>query len=325
MQASRRQILVRLSAAGLTGWLPSSPHAQGGKPLRVLVGFAPGGAVDIVAREVGEALRPAGYNAAIENRTGASGRLAVEQMLQSPADGSTLVFMPGGSATIFPHVYPKLKYDPFKDLAAVAAACEFSFALGVGPGTPAKTLKEFVDWAKANPGKANFGSAGGGTAMHFLGVMFGRAAGFEFTHIPYRGGAAALGDVLGGTVPAMTSTLPALAQPHKQGKVRILAFTGDKRLPGLPDVPSFKEVGYPQLELSESFGFFAHAKTPPTVLAELHAALRAAAAQPAVAAALTKQEFEPLSMSQGEFATRLKADFDRWGPVIKATGYRAED
>jgi tripartite-type tricarboxylate transporter receptor subunit TctC len=325
MTTTRRQAIAALLGTGALPALSGIAAAQTGKPLRVLVGYPPGGAVDVVAREVAEGLRSAGYAVVVENRTGAAGRLATEQMLAAPADGSTLVFMPGGNATIFPHVYPKLKYDPFKDLVPLAAACEFTFGLGVGPGTPAKTLKEFVDWAKANPGKASYGTPGGGTAMHFMGVMFARAAGFEFTHVPYRGGAAAIVDVLGGTVPALATTLPNLVQPHRQGKLRILAFTGSTRLPGLADVPTFKEAGYAGLEITENFGFFAHAKTPPAIVAELHAALRAAAAQSRVTSALEKLEFDPVSMTQAQYASLLKADFERWGPIIKATGYKAED
>jgi tripartite-type tricarboxylate transporter receptor subunit TctC len=323
MSSNRRSALMWLAAASLGG--PAGTWAQSGKPLRLLVGFAPGGALDVVAREIGEGLRSAGYNAIIDNRAGASGRLATEQLLAAPPDGATLVFMPGGNATIFPHVYPTLKYDPFKDLVPVAAACEFSFALAAGPGTPAKTLKEFIDWAKANPGKANYATPGGGTAMHFMGVMLGRAAGFEFTHIPYRGGAAAMIDAIGGTVATIATTVPNALQPHKQGKVRILAISGAQRLPALPGVPTFIEAGFPQLEIIETFGFFAHAKTPPAVLAELHSALRGAVTQTRVTAALEKLEFDPLSLSQAGFAARLKTDFERWGPVIKSTGYRADD
>jgi tripartite-type tricarboxylate transporter receptor subunit TctC len=325
MTTTRRSAIAALTSASLAPAFYGSAVAQTSKPLRVLVGYPPGGAVDVVAREVGEGLRSAGYAVVVENRTGAAGRLATEQLMAAPADGATLVFMPGGNATIFPHVYAKLKVDPIKDLVPVAAACEFTFGLGVGPGTPAKTLKEFVEWAKANPGKASYGTPGGGTAMHFMGVMFARAAGFEFTHVPYRGGAAAIVDVLGGTVPALATTLPNLVQPHRQGKLRILAFTGSKRLPGLPDVPTFKEAGYPGLEITENFGFFAHARTPPAIVAELHAALRAAATQSRVTAALEKLEFDPVSMTQAEYAALLKADHERWGPVIKATGYKAED
>lgn len=324
MSMNRRAAMTALSMTAM-GAAIGSAIAQTGRTLRLLVGYPPGGAVDVVARELAEAMRGQGFTVVVENRTGAAGRLATEQMLAAPADGATLVFMPGGNATIFPHVYRNLKYDPLKDLAPLGAVCEFSFALGVGPGTPARTLPEFVDWAKANPGKANYGTPGGGTAMHFMGVMFSRAAGFEFTHVPYRGGAAAMVDVLGGTVPALATTLPNLVKPHQQGKIRILAFSGAQRLSSLPDVPTFKELGYPGLVITESFGVFGSARLPAAVQAELHAAIRKAADDARVVAALRKQEFEPLSLSQAEFAARIKADHGRWGPVIQATGYSVND
>lgn len=321
---NRRATLNVLSMAALAAAL-RPVRAQTGRTVRLLVGYPPGGAVDVVAREFAEAMRTQGFSVIVENRTGAAGRLATEQMLGAPPDGSTLVFMPGGNATIFPHVYRNLKYDPLKDLAPLGAVCEFSFGLGVGPGTPARTLQEFVEWAKANPGKASYGTPGGGTAMHFMGVMFSRAAGIEFTHVPYRGGAAATIDVIGGTVPAMATTLPNLLQPHRQGKIHILAFTGDQRLPSLPNVPTFKELGYPGLVITESFGVFGSARLPTTVQAELHGAIRKAASDPRVTAALQHQEFAPLSLSQADYAARLKSDHDRWGPVIKSTGYTAND
>jgi tripartite-type tricarboxylate transporter receptor subunit TctC len=324
MIPNRRTTMRLVSAAMLCGAAPPLA-AQAGRTLKLLVGYPPGGAVDIVARELAEAMRSQGFTVVVENRTGAAGRLATEQMLAAPADGGTLVVMPGGNATIFPHVYRSLKHDPMKDLVPLASVCAFSFALGVGPGSPARSLPEFVDWARANPGKASFGTPGGGTAMHFMGVMLGRAAGFEFTHVPYRGGAAALVDVVGGTVPALAATLPFLVAPHRQGRIRILAFTGERRLPGLPEVPTFSELGYPDLVIEETFGVFGSARLPAGVQAELHATIRKAAADPRVLEALRAQEFEPLSLGQAEFAARLKADHARWGPVVKATGYSAAD
>ena len=324
MSVNRRTTLNILAIAGLAA-ASGSVGAQSGRPVTLLVGYPPGGAVDVVAREFAEAMRAQGIAIIVENRTGAAGRLATEQMMSAPPDGNTLVFMPGGNATIFPHVYRNLKHDPLKDLVALGAVCEFSFGLGVGPGTPARTLREFVDWAKANPGKASYGTPGGGTAMHFMGVMFGRAAGFEFTHVPYRGGAAATVDVIGGTVPALATTLPNLVQPYRQGKLRILAFTGERRLDELPDVPTFKELGYPDLVLTESFGVFGSARLPEGKVAELEGAIRKAASDPRVTAALRRQEFSPLSLSRAEYAARLKRDHDRWGPVIKASGYTADD
>jgi tripartite-type tricarboxylate transporter receptor subunit TctC len=321
---NRRTTLSILALAGLGAASPPAA-AQAGRTLTLLVGYPPGGAVDVVARAFSEAMRTQGYNVVVENRTGAAGRLATEQMLAAPADGGTLVLMPGGNATIFPHVYRTLKHDPLKDLVALDAVCEFSFGLGVGPGTPARSLREFVDWAKAHPGKASYGTPGGGTAMHFMGVMFSRAAGFEFTHIPYRGGAAAIVDVIGGTVPALATTLPNLVQPHREGKIRILAFTGERRLNELPEVPTFKELGYPELVITETFGVFGSSRLPAARQAELEGAIRTAAADPRVTSVLRKQEFMPLSLSQAEYAARLKSDHARWGPVIKATGYTVDD
>jgi tripartite-type tricarboxylate transporter receptor subunit TctC len=314
---------LALAAGTVASLTPLWARSQG-KTLKILVGYPPGGAVDVVAREVGEELRSAGYTVIVENRAGAAGRLATEAMLQAPPDGTTVAMMPGGNVSIFQHVYPRLKYR-LEDLVPLASVCSFNFALAVGPGTPARTLKEFVTWAKANPGKANYGSPGGGTAMHFMGVMFARQAGIDFQHIPYKGGAAAMTDVLGGTTPALATTLPNLVIQHKAGKLRILAFTGEKRLPTLPDVPTFKEEGYPDLVISEVFGFFASAKIPAPVLAELEAAMTTAASRPRVVGAIDKLEFDTLVQGRAEFTARLKADLERWGPIVKATGYKVED
>ncbi len=317
--STRRHALAYLSAAAL----PTMAFGQG-KPLKFLVGYPAGGAVDVVARQVGEELRSFGYNTIVENRTGAAGQLATEAMLAAPADGSTIILMPGGNATIFPHVYSKLRYA-ISDLAPLAGVCSFQFGLAAGPGTPARNLKEFVDWAKANPGKASYGTPGAGTVMHFMGVMFGRKAGIDFQHVPYRGGAAAMSDLLGGTIPALATTLPNLVTHHKSGKLRILGFTGDKPLPGLMGVQTFKEQGYPELQLNEIFGFFASSKTPKTTLAELERAVMSAAQQPRLVASIEKLEFDSDVKSAADLARHLKADFERWGPVVKATGYKAED
>jgi tripartite-type tricarboxylate transporter receptor subunit TctC len=320
---NRRQSIASMGAIALAGTLPNWAVAQS-KPLKILVGYPAGGAVDVVARQISEELRASGFNAVVENRTGAAGQLATDAMLAAPADGSTIVMMPGGNATIFPHVYPKLRYST-GDLAPLASVCSFQFGLAVGPGAPVKSLKEFVDWAKANPGKASYGTPGAGTAMHFMGVMFGRKAGIDFQHVPYRGGAAAMTDVLGGTIPSLATTLPNLVTHHKSGKLRILAFSGDKALPGLPGVQTFKEQGYPELQLTEVFGFFASSKTPRATLLELENVIMAAGRSPRLVAAIEKLEFDSEIKSSAEFARHLKEDFERWGPVIKATGYTAEN
>jgi tripartite-type tricarboxylate transporter receptor subunit TctC len=303
--------------------LSLTANAQG-NALRILVGYPAGGAVDVVARQVAESLRANGYNAIVENRTGAAGQLATEAMLAAPADGKTIVLMPGGNISIFPHVYPKIRYG-INDLVPLAGVCSFTFGLAVGPGTPAKTLKEFVDWAKANPGKASYGTPGAGTVMHFMGVMFARKAGIDFVHVPYRGGALAMTDVIGGTVPALATTLPNIVRPHKEGKLRILAFTGDAALPTLPGVPTFKEQGYPELQMTEVFGFFGSSKLPVALQSELEKALMDAAKAPRVVAALEKLEFDSDVTPAAKLGRQIKADFERWGPVIKSTGYKIED
>ncbi len=318
---TRRHTISAISAGALAVLSPNLALAQG-KSLKIVVGYPAGGAVDVVARRLGEELRAQGYNTVVENRTGAAGQLATEAMLVAPADGTTVVLMPGGNATIFPYVYPKLRYS-LADLAPLASVCSFQFGLGVGPGTPAKTLKEFVEWAKANPGKASYGTPGAGTAMHFMGVMFAKKAGIDFLHVPYRGGALALTDVLGGTIPALATTLPNLVTQHKSGKLRILGFSGENALPGLPGVQTFKEQGYPELVIKEVFGLFASSKTPAPVLAELEKAIIAAASTPGFVAAIEKLEFDAGVTSSADFSRALKADYERWGPVIKATGYTA--
>lgn len=326
MNSTRRRILASLGSAATLplGSVVGAPAFAQGKTIRIYVGYPPGGIVDVVAREVGEELRQTGLTVLIENRTGASGRLATEQMLQQPADGSNIVLMPGGNITIFSHVYANLRYR-LADLAPLASVCSFSFGFAAGPATPARNLKEFIDWAKANPAKASYGSPGAGTAMHFMGVMFARRAGIELTHVPYRGGAPALTDLIGGSLPALATTLANVIPGHKAGKLRVLAFSGEKQLAGLPGVPTFKELGFPELVLSETFGFYASAKTPEPQLAELERALTAAAAKPRVVAAMEKQEFDPLVLGRADFTARVRGDMDRWGPVIKSSGYRAED
>lgn len=318
----RRLALSFIAAISLLAMAPSWVNAQA-KPLKIWVGYPAGGAVDVVARQMAEELRLLGYSTIVENKTGAAGQLATEAMLAAPADGSTVVLMPGGNATIFPHVYPNLRYS-MADLKPLASVCSFTFALGVGPGTPAKTLKEFVDWAKANPGKASYGTPGAGTAMHFMGVMFGRLAGIDFQHVPYRGGAAAMTDILGGNIPALATTLPNLVTHHKSGKLRILAFSGDQPLPSLPGVSTFKQLGYPDLQISEVFGLFASSKTPAPVVAELEKAMVTAAKSARLVAAIEKLEFDSAVLNSVDLSRQLKADFERWGPVIKATGYTAD-
>lgn len=323
MNLPRRTLLMSLALTTWVAALPMTVSAQG-KPLKILVGYPAGGAVDVVARQVGEEMRAAGYNVVVENKAGAGGQLAVSALLQSPDDGGTVLVMPGGNLSLYAHVYPNLKYS-LADLAPLATLCSFHFGLAVGPGTPARTWPEFVDWAKAHPGKASYGTPGAGTGMHFMGVMLGRQAGIDFLHVPYKGGAAAMTDVLGGSLPSLATTLPNLVKQHQGGKLRIIGFTGDRRMDKLPDVPTFKEQGYPDVLLSEVFAVFAKATTPGSRLAELESAFIKAARQPRVVEALNQLEFDSLVLDAKTTRSRLEDDTRRWGPVVKASGYTAKE
>jgi tripartite-type tricarboxylate transporter receptor subunit TctC len=325
MPIARRQFIATLGAATAAIAAPVPLRAQTAQTLQLYVGYPPGGAVDVVARAVGEAMATSGYQVLVQNKTGASGRLATDLAMLAPADGSVILCMPGGNATIFPHVYKNLRNDPLNDLVPLGTACEFSFGLAAGPATPATTLKEFIDWAKANPGKASYGTPGGGTAMHFLGVMLGREAGIDFQHVPYRGGAAAIVDVIGGTVPTLFTTLPNIVNPHLQGKVRILAFSGREPIARLPGVPTFAQAGYPDLTLTEIFAFFARRGTPPDTAARLSTAISKAVQAPQVVAALEKLEFAPLAMEPAALTARLRAETERWRKVVAESGYTATD
>lgn len=325
MRLDRRHSLQRLAGVTLASLAGAPAFAQDGKKLTMLVGFPAGGAVDAVARAMTEALRSAGYTVIVDNKTGAGGRLATDALLAAPADGHTIMLTPGGNLTIYPHIYANLRYDAARDLAPLASACEFQFAIAAGPGTPARTLKDFIAWAKANPGKAAFGTPGAGTGMHFLGVQLAKEAGIDLTHVPYRGGAPALVDAMGGNIATVFATLPALVQQHKAGKLRILGHSGENRNPALPDVPTFKESGYPRLSMSEMFVFVGRNQIPAALQKELSMALSAAVRSKDVKEALDKAEFEPLVMEPGAIARRLQADSARWAEVVKATGYKAED
>lgn len=325
MPLNRRQTLILFGSSALLQGYTMTAAAQAIRKLTLLVGFPAGGAPDTVARAVGEGLRGQGCIALIDNKGGAGGRLAADTLLAGPADGSTVMLVPGGNLTLYPHIYAKLRYDGLRDFVPLATACEFAFGMAVGPEVPAKTLSEFIAWAQANPGKARFGSPGAGSAMHFIGVQLASQAKFEMQHIPYRGGAPAMTDVMGGTIPAVFTTLSNLVQPHKTGKVRILAHSAGQRLPGLPDVPTFKESGFPALTVSEMFIFVAQASTAPALQKELAAMLAAATAHPSVKAILEAAEFAPLALPQAAIAGRLASEHERWGSLVRGTGYRAED
>jgi len=321
MTLNRRHAIATLAACAT---LATASFAQGDKKLTIINGFPPGGAPDLVARTIGIALKDSGYTVIVENKTGAGGRLAMDAFLAAPADGSTIVVAPSSMLTIYPHIYSKLRYG-LNDFAVLAGASEFHFGLAIDPRLPVQTLAQFIAWAKAHPDKAQFGTPGAGTAMHFIGVELGKAAGFDYQHIPYRGGMPAIADAMGGTIPSVFATIPSLVNNHKAGKLRVLAQSGLTRAAGLPDVQTFKEAGFPGFTTTEIFVFAAPAKTDPAVRKALSDALMTATRTAQVQTTLSGANMNPVVVGPDAMSARLKTDSVRWGDLVKATGYKTEE
>jgi tripartite-type tricarboxylate transporter receptor subunit TctC len=228
---------------------------------------------------------------------------------------------------IFPHIYKQLSYNPLQDFVPVTTICSFPFQLTIGPMVPAhvKTLGDFIDWCRANPKLATYGTPGAGSLPHFIGVMLARAAGFEFVHLAYKGGAPAMQDLLGGHIAASIGPNSATLPLIESGNIRALATTGPQRSSRLPDVPTMKEAGYPAIEAVEWFGVFVPANTPSEVVHALYTAIRQALKTDAVKAGFAKLSLEIAVTAPSEFAQLVKSDTEHWGNVVKASGFKPID
>ena len=325
----RRDLLRSSVGVALSGMLlPGPVLAQASKLTRVIVGFPPGGGTDVGARTLVERLQAAYPGGIIvENKPGAGGRLAIEFVKAAAADGSTMLFTTDFPITIYPHSYRKLAYDSVKDLTAVAVAAKTSLAFTIGPSVPdsVKTVADFITWARANPKQAAFASSSAGATPHFAGVMFSRAAGLDLLHVPYKGGAPALQDLMGGQIassfPGVGEVLPQLSS----GKLRVLATTGAQRSKFMPNVPTMVESGFKDVVAEVWLGVFMPANTPPAVVAKAAATINEALRLPELRETFAKFGMEPLQGSPESFAALVKSDLAAWGPVIKASGFTAED
>ena len=325
---TRRRFVATTAAAG--AWIAGQRRAQSqvvGKLTRMIVGFAPGGSSDVTARLLVEQMRGYASTIIIDNRPGAGGRIAVETAKAGAPDGSVLLLSPASMIVLYPHLYKPLGYDPVHDLVAVTTVCAFPFVLSVGPLVPrdVRTLADFIQWCKANPKLASYGTSGAGSMLHFAGMMLARAANFDFTHVPYKGASPALQDLLGGQVASTVGVL-GIALPHIQaGNLRALAMTGATRSSFLPDVPTLTEAGFSGLEITEWQGLFVPAKTPPAVVHALNRSVRDALDTAEVKAGLIKLFFEAGGTSPEQFADIVKADIARWEPIVKASGFTPEN
>jgi len=324
---TKRRLLAGAGAAGLAS-LAEPARAQVIRTnTRFLVGFPPGGPVDIVARLLAAEMKDYASTIIVENRPGGGGRTALEALRTSAADGSVLLITPASMVVIYPHVYKTLSYSPLRDFAPVSTVCEFPLVVAIGPMVPAqvKTLAEFVAWCRANPKLATYGSPSAGSVPHFTGVMLARAAGIELLHIPYQGTAPAMQNLLGGEIAANVTVLPA-AIPHVQtGAIRALAMTGRERSPLLPGVPTLDEAGYPGLQSVDWFGVFMPAHTPAEIVGRLNGVMREALKTASVREGLTKLSFGVAGNTPDEFVRLIQANTERWGPIVAASGFKPED
>jgi tripartite-type tricarboxylate transporter receptor subunit TctC len=321
----KRKTLLTVLALAASVWSASPVFAQNDKTLRVLVGFPAGVSIDVVTRILTDKMKDELKRPVIvDNRPGAGGRLAAELLKSSTPDGNTVMITPIVVPVLAPMVFNKLGYNPDTDFLPVGKVCDFSFALAVPANAPVKNLKEYAAWLKANPQQANFGSPAAGSLPHFFGVMIGTALNVEMVHVPFNGGAALQTAVLGGHAPAGIDVVMEWQQNAKSGKVNVLATSGAQRSKVMPDVPTFKEQGFPDAVGQGWFAMYAPAKTPAASIDEINKALNKALANPEV-----RERFAALGLDAGggspaDLQKTMQDDIKRWGPIVKKSGFRAD-
>ena len=294
------------------------------RPLRIVLGYPAGASSDTITRLIADKMRVSlDRSVVVENKPGANGIVANLTVKTAAPDGNTLLMTPLANMVAFPHSYAKLDYDPFKDYVPVAHVAAFQIAFGVGADVPAKTLAEYVALAKKGGRYANFASAAVGSLPHFFGLLFAKTAGLDLTHVPYKGTAQVLQALIAGEIPAAVLPIADLGTLAQSGKARILATAGARRAPQYPDVPTFRESGY-EIEGSAWYALFAPAGTPKDIVDKIAAAAIDAVRQPDL-----RQKIEPLGLEAtgygpAELARILKSDDEKWGPIIRASGFKAD-
>jgi tripartite-type tricarboxylate transporter receptor subunit TctC len=325
MRLPRRKFLHLAAGAAALPAVSRIAYAQNypNRVVRIVIPYTAGGGVDLIGRLLANELSAIwGQQVIAENRGGAGGNIGAQAIISSPPDGYSLLL---GSVFLGtnPYLYPSLGYDPLSDLAPISKVCVFPNLMVVPKSSPAKTVSEFVAYAKANPGKVAFGSSGVGASPHLSGELFKRMANIEMTHVPYRGGAAATNDLLAGHVDTYFGNLPGMLPQVQSGALRGLAVTSASRAPSAPQIPTIAESGVPEYDVSSWYALFMHAKTPADILKKVHRDVVAALAHPTL-----KQKIEESATvtpsTQAELAAHLKSELTKWGPIIKAANIKGE-
>jgi tripartite-type tricarboxylate transporter receptor subunit TctC len=324
MPLQRRTLLQRLLAG--TAAVATPAFAQQANTLRIVVGYPAGATSDALTRVIAEQMsKTLKQPVIVENKAGAGGRIGNEVVKAAPPDGTTLLMTPVATMSIFPHSYAgQLRYDAFKDFAPVAHLSNFQLGLAVNAQVPTKTLAEYVALVKADAAKYGFyASAAAGSLPHFFGVMFARSAGINLTHVPYKGTAPAMQALAAGEVVALSTVVADIKSIVDAGKARLLAVAGDKRDASMPDVPTFRELGH-DLVAQPWYALFAPAGTPPELIERLSQAAIAAVQDPATHKRLLAMHLEPTGHGPARLGKIMKDDYERWGPVIRASGFKPE-
>jgi tripartite-type tricarboxylate transporter receptor subunit TctC len=326
---TRRRIHAVLACLTLGSAFATRPRAQP-RPstLRVVCGYPAGGPVDLVCRKVAEKLGDGrvAAQAVVENKPGAAGRLAVEEICRSAADGSAMLVTPASVVTMYPHVYRQLSYDPFTDLAPVSTVAASGFALALGPKVPdgVQTIADFARWCRAHPDAAQCGNPGAGSMPHFLAMLLERELNVSITHVPYRGGLLAMQAVAAGEVAAALSTETSARALAQAGRLRVAATSGTERSAFLPQALTFREQGLPRLTQREWFGAFMPGRTPPAVVQAMADALRGALAEPDVRETWNRAGLLAESIGPAELRAAMRSEYEFWGPPIRASGFTPE-
>ena len=322
--------LRALAAAALAAALAVTPAfaqapAYPTKPIRIVVPFPPGGATDILARAVAQHLTEVwGQSVIVDNRPGAGGNIGAELVAKATPDGYTLLMGTVGTHAINASLYSKMPYDHVKDFAPIILVAAVPNVLEVNPALPVNSVTELIAYAKANPGKLNFASSGNGTSIHLSGELFKVMAGVDMTHVPYKGSAPALQDLIAGQVQLMFDNLPPSLPQIKAGKLRALAVTSATRAPALPDVPTVAEAGLPGFEASSWFGVLAPAGTPPAIVAKLNAEIARWLATPEAKEKLLAQGANAAGGAPDDFARHIASETTKWAKVVKASGAKVD-
>ena len=324
---ARRTMLQAIAAASLgAALMPAAFAAEAypNKPITMVVPFVAGGTTDILARIVGQSLgEELGQPVIIDNRAGAGGNIGGQFAARAPADGYTIFMGTVGTHAINEWLYKKMPFSPNKDFAPLTRVANVPNLLVANPAQPFKNVKELISYAQAHPGQVNFGSSGSGSSIHLSGELFKMMAKVDMIHIPYKGSAPAVTDLLGNQIAIMFDNMPSAIQHVRSGKLRPLAVTTAKRSPELPDVPTVAEAGVPGYEATSWFGLFAPTKTPADVQAQLHAAIIKVLQKPDVIKKIGDQGGEVVTESQAEFGKFIAAENEKWKQVVKTSGATA--